>query len=377
MFNHQPAALLDTNHHFEFIKSLFLIANTTKSSGHELWAKAAAKNLQHSWDLKRTIKRWRSISSLKLHGSPWVPNVPKSGHPPLGPRLFQKWSQYIPVIEKNEAATHIFSHEIRQLLGTNSGKDSLGDRWRPGPGGCQLVSWFYSSGDFSGIFSGIFLGFFWDFFWDFSGIFLGFFWDFFWNFFWDFSGIFLGFFWDFSGIVLGFFWDFSGIVLGLFWDFSGISDMKSIRSCFLVREPGRSQRLLGLFHVVPLTSCIRWGGSVMIKGVNLGDVTNLLPGVACVLCCPCTSFVFFVSINDMNIFQKLANLTWKKTTFFHCSTQYSMWCSCWMFANYEAFLSYRDISRPQLGWNMIRMGRQFMLRFHIPKKEYCTVYIYI
>ena len=160
MFNHQPAALLDTNHHFEFIKSLFLIANTTKSSGHELWAKAAAKNLQHSWDLKRTIKRWRSISSLKLHGSPWVPKVPKSGHLlPLGPRLFQKWSRYIRVIEKNEAATHIFSHEILQLLGTNSGKDSLGDRWRPGPGGCQLVSWFYSSsGDFSGIFSGIFLG---------------------------------------------------------------------------------------------------------------------------------------------------------------------------------------------------------------------------
>jgi hypothetical protein len=83
-----------------------------------------------------------------------------------------------------------------------------------------------------------------------------------------------------------------------------------------------------------------------------------------------------LSINAMNIFQKLANLTWKKTTFFHCSTQYSRWCSCWMFANYEAFLSYRDISRPQLGWNMIRMGRQFMLRFHIPKKEYCTVYIY-
>lgn len=271
-----------------------------------------------------------------------ISNVPSNGEdksrvwsymhlrefPNLG--IFRHWaigaqviSKMIPVIGKNEAATHIFSHEIRQLLGTNSGKDSLGDRWRP------RWTWRLSVGQLVNSSSG------------------------------DFSGIFLDFFWDFSGIIIV------------------VSDMKSIRSCFLFREPGRSQWLLGLFHVVPLTSCIRWGGSVMIKGVNLGDVTNLLPGVACVLCCPCTSFVFFLSINAMNIFQKLANLTWKKTTFFHCSTQYSRWCSCWMFANYEAFLSYRDISRPQLGWNMIRMGRQFMLRFHIPKKEYCTVYIYI
>ena len=76
-------------------------------------------------------------------------------------------SKMIPVIEKNEAATHIFSLAILQLLGTNSGKDSLGDPAEAPRSDLEVVSW--SVGQF------IIKGFFWDFYGFFLGFFLGFF----------------------------------------------------------------------------------------------------------------------------------------------------------------------------------------------------------